>query len=144
MVAGNVDKFCSYAQGAALVVGEARRPGHAHPALAHAGIQQLIHVCAGLGQNVLAYDADVCRAVLDVNRNVAGLDEEVPHTGVGVLDHELAGVVVVLGGAVARASQQLVRLVAEATLRQGDVQPAFLAALLLHGGQRRGQAFQLV
>ena len=82
--------------------------------------------------------------MLDVNRNVAGLDEEVPHTGVGVLDHELAGVVVVLGGAVARARQQLVRLVAEAALRQGNVQPAFLAALLLHGGQRRGQAFQLV
>lgn len=129
---------------ARLVVGEARRPGHAHPALAHAGIQQLVHIGTGFGQDILAHNANVGSAVLYINGNVAGLDQEVPHPGFGVLHHQLAGLVVVFVGFIPGGGQQAIGFVAQAALGQGDVQPLALGALLLYRRQGSAQAFQLV
>ena len=82
--------------------------------------------------------------MLDVDCNVAGLDEEVPDAGGGVLHHQLAGSVVVLGAAVADTSQQVIDLVAETALRQSYVQHGLFGFLLLYRRERGAQAVQLV
>ena len=75
-----------------------------------------------------------------IDGHVAGLDQEAPHPGGGVLHHQLAGGVVVLGGQAAGGGQQAVDLVPQPALGQGHVQQG-------GGGRRRGrrgQAVQLV
>ena len=136
MVAGDVHELGRHPQGAALIIHKVLGARHAHAALTHAGVQQLVDVRAGLGQNILAHDADVGRAMFDVDGYVAGFDQEVPHPGFGVLHHQFAGVVVVLVGAVTCPGQQSVGFVAQAPLGQGNVQPGLFPALLLYWRQR--------
>ena len=144
MVTGDVDELGRHPQRAAFIIHKILGTGHAHAALAHAGVKQLVDVGTRLGQNILAHDADVGGAVLDINGHVAGLDEEVAHPGFGVFHHQLAGVVVVLVGAVPGPGQQCVGFIAQAAFGQGNVEPDLFPALLLHRRQRCGQAFQLV
>ena len=138
---GDVHELGGHPQGPALVLLKILGPGHAHAAPAQARVQQLIHVRAGLRQDVLAHDADVRRAVLHVDGHVAGLYEKIADARPGVLHHQLPGVGVVLRAAVAHAGQQVVDLVPQAALGQGHVQ---------HHGARRllrrlvGEAVQLV
>ena len=126
----------------ALVIHKGLGARHAHPAAAHTGVQKLIDIGVALGQDVLAHQAHICRAVLHINGNVAGLDQEIPDLGVGVFHHQFAAVGVV-AGAVARTGQQSVRLVAQAALGQRDVQPG-TALPHTDRGQRCGQTVQFV
>ena len=137
---GDIPEFGGHPQGPALVLGKVFRPGHAHAAPAQARVQQLIHIRAGLGQDVLAYDADVRRAVLHVDGHVAGLHQEVADARLSVLHHQLPGVGVVFRAAVAHARQQVVNLVSQAALGQGHVQHHRASRLR----RRVGQPVQLV
>ena len=82
--------------------------------------------------------------MLHINGNVAGLDQEVPHPGFGVLHHQLAGFVVVFVGFIPGSGQQAIGFIAQAAFGQGDVQPLALGALLLYRRQGSAQALQLV
>ena len=74
---GDIRKLGRHAQRPAEIVPVALRPRHAHAALAHVQIQQLVHVRRVLKQNVLARHADIRRAPLHIDRHVRGLDPEV-------------------------------------------------------------------
>ena len=73
--------------------------------------------------------------MLDVDRHVAGLDQEAAHPGGRVLYHQFAGGVVVLSRQTAGSRQQAVDLVPQPSLGQGDVQQDGRGRLCGRGGQ---------
>src|SRR5699024_8172439 len=91
-------------------------------ARAEAEVEQFVHVGARLQKDVLADDADVRRAVLDVDGHVAGLYEQIAHALLRVLEHELAPALLKLRASAAELREELIYFVAEASLRQCDVQ----------------------
>ena len=141
---GDVDEFGGHPHRAAGVVLIVGRCGDAHPAPAEAGVQQLVDIGGGFGQDVLAHDAHIRCAVLDVDGHIAGLDEKIADACRRVLHHQLPGGVVVLGTAVADARQKVIDLIAQTALWQGHVQHGLFRGLLLHRRQRGAQAVQLV
>ena len=139
----NVDELGGHPHRAAGVVPVARRGGYAHPAAAKAGVQQLVHIGGGFGQDILANDAHIGSAVLHIDGHVAGLDQKIPDARCRVFHHQLAGGVVVLRAAVADARQQIVDLVAQPPFGQRHVQHHLAGVLMLYR-RHRVQPVQLV
>ena len=119
---GDVGELGGHPQGAVGVVPEAVLGGHAHAALAHVQVQQLIDVRAVFQQNIFAGHAHVGGAALHIHRNVRGLDPEVADLGLWIFKDQLALGVQQLVAGEPGFGEHLVHPFAQAALGQGHVQ----------------------
>jgi hypothetical protein len=128
VVARGVDVFGGDADARALlhragvVVAFAHRDHHA--AACDPQVERLVEaVAAVFVEHVLAGDAEVGGAVLDVGRDVAGAHDDEPHVGAVGADDELARGFGVLGRRDAGRRQERQGFFKDAALGQGEVIP---------------------
>ena len=141
VIRGDLRELGRHAQGAAPVILKALWCGDRHAALAEPEVEQLVYLRLIFEQDILAGNADIRGAALDVDRHVAGLDPEIAHTCLGILKDQLA--VILLDGRTGEACrlEHRVDLFTEPALGQRDIQHG------IHGSIDRGRlldAFELI
>ena len=114
-------KLGCHPEGGLPVVPEVLRGGDGHTALAHMEVQQLVDLRAVLEQDVLPGHAEVCRAPLHIDGNVRGLDPEVADAGGLILKHKPAARVLERRAVKAGSREHGIDPVAQAALRQGNI-----------------------
>ena len=126
MIRGDLRELGRHAQGAAPVILKALGSGDRHAAFAELEVEQLVYLRLIFEQNILARNADIRGAALDVDRNVAGLDPEIAHPRLGILKNQLA--VILLDGRTgkARRLKHCVDLFAEPALGQRHIEHGVL------------------
>ena len=129
VAAGDARKFGGNAQGAARVIAKILHCGDCHAAFSNVEVEQLIDVRLVLKENILAGNADVGGAALDVDGDVRGLDPEVTDTGFGVFKNQLSVGPLDGGAGEARRLEHRVDLFSESPLGESNVKH-WLQALL--------------